>query len=88
MKVPLSWLRDFVAVTLTPEELAYKLTFGGLEVEDIEYAAWRRVMAASTACQSKPASRPGRPPRVWPGTRPRSSWRRFWKSCRIRTPTG
>src|SRR5258707_6174614 len=38
MKVPLSWLRDFVAITLTPEELAYKLTFGGLEVEDIEYA--------------------------------------------------
>ena len=37
MKVPLSWLRDFVAITLTPEALAYKLTFAGLEVEDLEY---------------------------------------------------
>jgi len=37
MKVPLSWLKDFVDITLTPEELAYKLTFAGLEVEDIEY---------------------------------------------------
>src|SRR3989338_3687973 len=37
MKVPLSWLKDFVKITLTPEELAYRLTFAGLEVEDIEY---------------------------------------------------
>ncbi len=38
MKLPLSWLNDFVDTTgLTPEELAYKLTFGGMEVEEIEY---------------------------------------------------
>ena len=37
MKVPLSWLRDFVDIDLSPEELAYKLTFAGLEVEEIEY---------------------------------------------------
>ena len=37
MKVPLSWLRDFVDITLSPEELAYKLTFAGLEVEELEY---------------------------------------------------
>ena len=37
MKVPLSWLRDFVDITLSPEELAYKLTFAGLEVEDLTY---------------------------------------------------
>src|SRR5712692_1722858 len=37
MKVPLSWLRDFVDITLTPEALAYKLTFAGLEVEELEY---------------------------------------------------
>ena len=37
MKVPLSWLRDFVEIKLSPEALARKLTFGGLEVEDIEY---------------------------------------------------
>ena len=32
MKVPLSWLREFVAVDLPPETLAQRLTFGGLEV--------------------------------------------------------
>ncbi len=37
MKVPLSWLRDFVDITLSPAELAYKLTFAGLEVEDLTY---------------------------------------------------
>lgn len=37
MKLPLSWLREFVAIDLTPEEVAYKLTFGGMEVEDLEY---------------------------------------------------
>ncbi len=37
MKVPISWLRDFVDIDLSPEALAYKLTFGGLEVEEIEY---------------------------------------------------
>jgi len=38
MRVPLTWLRDYVAITDTPEELASRLTFAGLEVEDIEYA--------------------------------------------------
>lgn len=37
MKVPLSWLKDFVDISLSPEAIAYKLTFGGLEVEEIEY---------------------------------------------------
>ena len=37
MRVPLSWLKDFVDINLSPEALAYKLTFGGLEVEDIVY---------------------------------------------------
>lgn len=37
MKIPLSWLKDFVEIYLTPEELAYKLTFSGMEVEEIEY---------------------------------------------------
>lgn len=37
MRVPLTWLRDFVAITDTPDELAARLTFAGLEVEDIEY---------------------------------------------------
>jgi len=37
MRVPLSWLREFVDVQLTPEELAEKLTRSGLETEGIEY---------------------------------------------------
>jgi len=37
MKIPLSWLKDFVDLSLTPAELAHRLTFGGLEVEEIEY---------------------------------------------------
>ena len=37
MRVPLTWLRDYVDITDTPEELASRLTFAGLEVEDIEF---------------------------------------------------
>lgn len=37
MRVPLSWLRDFVTITDTPEALASRLTFAGLEVEDLEF---------------------------------------------------
>ncbi|MGQ0600253.1 MAG: phenylalanine--tRNA ligase subunit beta [Anaerolineales bacterium] len=37
MKVPLSWIKDFVDLSLAPEEIAYQLTFAGLEVEEIEY---------------------------------------------------
>jgi phenylalanyl-tRNA synthetase beta chain len=36
MRVPLSWLREFVDITMTPEELAEKLTRSGLEAEGIE----------------------------------------------------
>lgn len=37
MRVPVSWLKDFVDIALPIEQLAEKLTFAGLEVEDIEY---------------------------------------------------
>src|SRR5437588_3372252 len=37
MKVPLNWLKDYVDITMSPEELAYTLTMAGLEVEAIEY---------------------------------------------------
>jgi phenylalanyl-tRNA synthetase beta chain len=36
MRVPISWLKDYVDLTLTPAELADRLTFSGLEVEGIE----------------------------------------------------
>lgn len=37
MKVPISWLRDFVEITLSAEELAERLTLAGLEVGSIRY---------------------------------------------------
>ena len=37
MKLPLSWLRDYVDIKIWPEELAQRLTFAGLEVEQMEY---------------------------------------------------
>ncbi|MGD2049560.1 MAG: phenylalanine--tRNA ligase subunit beta [Chloroflexota bacterium] len=37
MRVPLSWLKDYVNVTLSVEELAEKLTIAGLEVTEIDY---------------------------------------------------
>ncbi len=41
MKLPVSWLYDFVDVRdLTAEEIARRLTFAGLEVEEIRYVGW------------------------------------------------
>jgi phenylalanyl-tRNA synthetase beta chain len=36
MRVPLSWLRDYVDVDETPQQVAERLTFAGIEVEAIE----------------------------------------------------
>jgi phenylalanyl-tRNA synthetase beta chain len=39
MKLPISWLKDFVDITgLSVIDIADKLTMGGMEVEDIRYA--------------------------------------------------
>ncbi len=37
MKVPLSWLREFVDIELSVEQLAHTLTQAGLEVEELHY---------------------------------------------------
>jgi len=37
MKVPLSWLEDYLEIDVSVEELAERLTLAGLEVETIEY---------------------------------------------------
>jgi phenylalanyl-tRNA synthetase beta chain len=37
MRVPLSWLKEYVNITLSPDHLAEKLTIAGLEVTDREY---------------------------------------------------
>lgn len=46
MRVPLSWLRDYVDVDLTPERLAERLTILGMEVKAIECwgANWQNVV--------------------------------------------
>jgi phenylalanyl-tRNA synthetase beta chain len=46
VRVPLSWLRDFVDVQLTPEQLAERLTLLGMEVKHIERwgADWEGVV--------------------------------------------
>ncbi len=36
IQVPLSWIRDFVSIKITPDQLAERLTTAGLEVESIE----------------------------------------------------
>ncbi|MBU2008368.1 MAG: phenylalanine--tRNA ligase subunit beta [Chloroflexi bacterium] len=45
MKVPLSWLRDYVPLTLPAKELAEKLTMAGLEVTGMEVrgGGWEKV---------------------------------------------
>ena len=37
MKVPISWLKDYVDLTIPIEDLAQRLTLAGMEVEHIEY---------------------------------------------------
>jgi phenylalanyl-tRNA synthetase beta chain len=46
MRVPLSWLREYVAVDLPPEQLAHRLTTAGAEVGAVERvgAEWRRIV--------------------------------------------
>ncbi len=38
MRVPLSWLRDYVDISLSPRELADELTMRGMEVDSVETA--------------------------------------------------
>jgi phenylalanyl-tRNA synthetase beta chain len=37
MKVPISWIKDFVDITLPLEVLAHQMTMAGLEVEEVQY---------------------------------------------------
>ena len=45
MRVPYNWLKDYVDVTLSPEELAERLTMAGLEVDRVEYP-WPGIVTA------------------------------------------
>ena len=61
MRVPLSWLREFVDVDLAPEALAERLTMLGMEVKGIVAwgADWRNVVVGRAAVRrAAPARRP------------------------------
>src|SRR6266436_8951635 len=45
MRIPYEWLKDYVEVELSPEELAQRLTMAGLEVEHVEYP-WPGIITA------------------------------------------
>ncbi len=49
MKIPRSWLRDFVESALAPEDLAHRLTMAGLEAEKIEHVGsdWAKIYVGS-----------------------------------------
>ena len=55
MRVPLSWLRDYVDVQLTPEQLAERLTLLGMEVKDVERwgADWENVVVGELLAVDK-----------------------------------
>lgn len=51
MKVPLSWLREFVDQTLAPRDLAARLTMAGVEVEAVHEigAEWDKIFVSYVA---------------------------------------
>ena len=55
MRVPLSWLRDFVDIQLTPEQLAERLTLLGMEVKGLEAwgADWQNVVVGELLAVEK-----------------------------------
>jgi len=53
MKLPISWLKDYIDLTdLSVEEIARKLTLAGLEVEEIKYAGLPMSSGASSGMHS------------------------------------
>ncbi len=67
MKAPYSWLKEYVDITLTPEELAERLTMAGLEVERVEYP-WPNIITAQiTWLQPVKGSDHLNATRVWTG---------------------
>lgn len=65
MRVPLSWLREFVDIALSPEELAERLTAVGLEVAAIDYVGLQAPAGSAWA----PDLRSVEPPRYIPWDR-------------------
>ena len=55
MRVPLSWLRDYVDVQFTPEQLAERLTLLGMEVKSVERwgSDWQNVVVGELLAVEK-----------------------------------
>ena len=55
MKAPLSWLKDYVDINETPQQVADRLTFAGIEVEGIETigATYDRLIVAEVRAVDK-----------------------------------
>ncbi|HEU0028782.1 MAG TPA: phenylalanine--tRNA ligase subunit beta [Ktedonobacterales bacterium] len=67
MKAPYSWLKEYVDITLSPEELAEQLTLTGLEVDRVEYP-WPNIITAEiTWLQKVKGSDHLSATRVWTG---------------------
>ncbi len=78
MKIPFSWVKDYVEITIPLDELAHQLTMAGLEVEEIRFVGLPMPGADSTTA----AGRSGLPrPRstACPGRRRRSSPQPCWR---------
>lgn len=57
LRVPISWLKDYVELTLSPEDLAERLTLAGLEVESVDEVGgfWEpNTLVVSEVIQVKP----------------------------------
>src|SRR3990170_4459647 len=65
MKVPLSWLKDYVDITIPVEELAERLTLAGLEVEHVEYVGVAPSRAAALHGSQANAGAPQHAGLVW-----------------------
>src|SRR5512146_547817 len=67
MKAPYGWLKAYVDITLSPEELAERLTLAGLEVERVDYP-WPSIITAQiTWLQPVKGSDHLSATRVWTG---------------------
>ena len=79
MKIPLSWLKDYVDITLDLEQLAKTLTMAGLEVDGDPAGGFAQARRREARIQVFTGS---------PGIARRSWWQRSPKCCRIPMQTG
>lgn len=54
MKIPLSWLKEFVDITIPAHELAEKLSVAGLEIEQMQYIGLPRPQGIKNAPSDAP----------------------------------